>query len=38
MAKAVAKRNVGAEILEGLRELKTGHAGRVITMPASAGA
>lgn len=36
MAKAVAKRNVGAEILEGLRELKAGHAGRVITMPAVA--
>jgi putative transcriptional regulator len=36
MAKVVAKRNVGAEILEGLRELKTGHTGRVITVPAVA--
>ena len=36
MAKAVAKRNVGAEILEGLRELKGGHAGRVMTVPAVA--
>ena len=34
MAKAAAKRNVGAEILEGLRELKGGHVGRVITLPA----
>ncbi|MCC7326123.1 MAG: helix-turn-helix domain-containing protein [Burkholderiales bacterium] len=36
MAKAVARRNVGAEILEGLRELKGGHARRVITLQAVA--
>ena len=36
MAKTVAKRNVGAEILQGLRELKGGHVGRVITLPAVA--
>ena len=36
MAKTVAKRNVGAEILEGLRELKGGHVDRVITLPAVA--
>src|SRR5438477_125353 len=33
MAKAVAKRNVGMEILEGLRQLKRGEVGRVITVP-----
>ncbi len=29
-----AKRNVGMEILEGLRELKRGQHGRVTTLPA----
>jgi putative transcriptional regulator len=33
MAKTVAKRNVGREILEGLRELKRGEIGRVISVP-----
>ena len=33
MAKVAAKRNVGMEILEGLRELKRGDAGRVVTIP-----
>ena len=33
MAKAVAKRNVGLEILEGLRELKRGEIGRVVNIP-----
>jgi putative transcriptional regulator len=33
MAKTVAKRNVGMEILEGLRQLKRGEVGRVITVP-----
>jgi putative transcriptional regulator len=33
MAKAAAKRNVGLEILEGLRELKRGDAGRVVNVP-----
>jgi putative transcriptional regulator len=36
MAKAAAKRNVGAEILEGLRQLKSGEVGRVVTVPAVA--
>ena len=36
MAKVVAKRNVGIEILEGLRELKRGDAGRVINLPSVA--
>jgi putative transcriptional regulator len=36
MAKAAARRNVGKEILEGLRELKHGDAGRVVTIPAVA--
>ena len=36
MAKAVTQLNVGAEILEGLRELRGGHVGRVITLPAVA--
>lgn len=33
MAKAVAKRNVGLGILEGLRELKRGEIGRVVNIP-----
>jgi putative transcriptional regulator len=33
MAKTVAKRNVGMEILEGLRQLKRGEAGRVVNVP-----
>jgi putative transcriptional regulator len=33
MAKATVKRNIGKEILEGLRELKRGEVGRVITIP-----
>ena len=33
MAKSAAKRNVGLEVLEGLRELKRGEAGRVVTIP-----
>jgi putative transcriptional regulator len=33
MAKAVSKRNVGLEILEGLRELKRGEIGRVVSLP-----
>ena len=33
MAKATVKRNIGKEILEGLRELKCGEVGRVITIP-----
>src|SRR5574337_1762011 len=33
MTKAVARRNVGREILEGLRELKRGEVGRVINVP-----
>ena len=33
MPKAAAKRNVGMEILEGLRELKRGDTGRVVTIP-----
>lgn len=36
MAKAAAKRNVGAQILEGLRQLKSGEVGRVVTVPAVA--
>jgi putative transcriptional regulator len=36
MAKTAAKRNVGAEILEGLRQLKSGEVGRVVTAPAVA--
>ena len=36
MAKVMAKRNVGIEILEGLRELKRGDAGRVINVPSVA--
>jgi putative transcriptional regulator len=33
MAKAAAKRNVGMEILEGLRQLKRGEVGRVVNVP-----
>ena len=33
MAKAAAKRNVGMEILEGLRQLKRGEVGRVVSVP-----
>ena len=36
MAKTVLKRSVGLEILEGLREIKRGEVGRVITLPAVA--
>jgi putative transcriptional regulator len=33
MAKTTAKRNVGMEVLEGLRQLKRGEVGRVINVP-----
>lgn len=33
MTKAAAKRNIGLEILEGLRQLKRGEPGRVVTVP-----
>ncbi len=33
MAKVAAKRNVGMEILEGLRQLKRGKIGRVVSVP-----
>ena len=33
MARVVSKRNVGREILEGLRELKRGDIGRVVSVP-----
>ena len=33
MAKVVAKRNVGKEILQGLRQLKRGEVGRVVNVP-----
>ena len=33
MTKTVARRHVGREILEGLRELKRGEVGRVINVP-----
>ena len=33
MAKTAAKRSIGMEILEGLRQLKRGEAGRVIKVP-----
>ena len=33
MAKVVAKRDVGREILEGLRQLKRGEIGRVMSVP-----
>jgi putative transcriptional regulator len=34
---AVSKRNVGLEILEGLRQLKRGEHGRVTTVPSVSG-
>ena len=36
MTKATARRNVGREILEGLRELKRGEVGRVKSVPSVA--
>jgi len=36
MTRVAAKRDVGREILEGLRQLKKGDVGRVITLPAVA--
>jgi putative transcriptional regulator len=33
MAKTAPKRSVGSEILEGLRELKRGEIGRVVSLP-----
>ena len=33
MARAASKRNVGMEILEGLRQLKRGEVGRVVRVP-----
>lgn len=33
MAKVVAKRNVGKEILQGLHQLKRGEVGRVVNIP-----
>ena len=36
MTKTAARRNVGREILEGLRELKRGEVGRVINVPSVA--
>lgn len=33
MAKTSSKRNIGLEILEGLRELKRGEVGRVVSLP-----
>lgn len=36
MTKAAANRNVGLEILEGLRQLKQGQTGRVVTVPSVA--
>ena len=33
MTKAASRRNVGREILEGLRELKRGDFGRVVSVP-----
>jgi putative transcriptional regulator len=36
MAKATPKRNVGQEILDGLRELKRGEVGRVVNVPSVA--
>jgi putative transcriptional regulator len=36
MAKGAPKRNVGLEILEGLRQLKRGEVGRVVNVPAVA--
>lgn len=37
MAKTAPKRNVGLEILEGLRELKRGEIGRAVPLPSVAG-
>ena len=34
---ARTKRNIGAEILQGIRELKRGHCGRAINVPDVAG-
>ena len=36
MAKPAPKRNVGQEVLEGLRELKHGEVGRVVNLPSVA--
>lgn len=36
MKKASSKRNIGLEILEGLREIKRGQHGRVTTLPSVA--
>ena len=36
MAKVAAKRNVGLEILAGVRQLKRGEIGRVVTVPSIA--
>jgi putative transcriptional regulator len=36
MTKTVKERNVGLEILEGLRELKRGDVGRVVNLPSVA--
>jgi putative transcriptional regulator len=36
MAKVVARRNVGTEIMEGLRQLKRGEIGRVVNVPSVA--
>lgn len=36
MTRVAAKRDVGREILEGLRQLKKGDVGRVITLPSVA--
>ncbi len=36
MTKATVKRNVGMEVLEGLRQLKRGEVGRVINVPSVA--
>lgn len=33
MAKVAAKRNVGMEILQGLRQLKRGEVGRIVNVP-----
>jgi putative transcriptional regulator len=36
MTKTAARRNVGREILDGLRELKRGETGRIVNVPAVA--
>jgi putative transcriptional regulator len=36
MAKVAAKRNIGQEILDGVRQLKRGEVGRVVNVPAVA--